>query len=114
VTAAGRQHGFTLIETLMAVLLLSTMALTLTRTLIAAQRGRATSERWMQAAQLAAEGIEQLRAGHALGPPRSGDCDRRGEVVAWNSHERLVRLVVTVSWNDGAAHEFQLSTLVHR
>ena len=54
-TRAGRQRGFTLIEVLMAVVLLSTMALALSRTLIASQRARAASERWMQATRLAAE-----------------------------------------------------------
>jgi prepilin-type N-terminal cleavage/methylation domain-containing protein len=117
--AAGRQHGFTLIEVLVAVLLLSMMALSLTRTLMVSQRARATSERWTQAAQLAAEGIEQLRAGHPLGPIRvPGEFSRRAEVAAWNGHAGLVRLVVTVSWHDGAAAaaapEFRLSTLVRR
>jgi prepilin-type N-terminal cleavage/methylation domain-containing protein len=107
--------GFTLIEVLMAVLLLSLMALTLTQTLIASQRACAVSERWAQAAQLAAEGIEQLRAGHTPGPARvPGGFDRRAEVTPWNGHHGLFRLVVTVSWNDGAAHDFQLTTLAHR
>jgi prepilin-type N-terminal cleavage/methylation domain-containing protein len=115
VTRAGRQRGFTLIEVLMAVVLLSTMALALSRTLIASQRARAASERWMQATRLAAEGIEQLRAGQPVGPSRvPGDFDRRGEVTAWNDDDRLVRLAVTVSWNDGEPHDFQLTTLVHR
>jgi prepilin-type N-terminal cleavage/methylation domain-containing protein len=115
VTPAGRQRGFTLIEVLMAVVLLSTMALALTRTLIASQRARAVSERWMQATQLAAEGIEQLRAGQPVGPIRIlGDFDRRGEVTPWMGNDRLVRLAVTVSWNDGEAHDFQLTTLMHR
>jgi prepilin-type N-terminal cleavage/methylation domain-containing protein len=115
VTAAGKQHGFTLIEVLVAVLLLSTMALTLSQTLIASQRARATSERWTHAAQLAAEGIEQLRTGQAPGPVRiPGDFGRHAEVAAWNGHAKLVQLTVTVSWNDGTAHDFQLSTLVRR
>jgi prepilin-type N-terminal cleavage/methylation domain-containing protein len=115
VSGPGTPRGFTLIEVLVAVLLLSTMALTLSRTLIASQRARATSERWTQAAQLAAEGVEQLRTGQALGPVRiPGDFGRRAAVTAWNGHDRLVQLVVTVSWNDGSAHDFQLSTLARR
>ena len=65
-----RTHGFTLIEVAMGVLVLSMMALTLSRVLIASQHARAASERWVQAVELAAEGIEQLRAGHPLGPIR--------------------------------------------
>ena len=99
----------------MAVLLLSTMALALTQTLIASQQARAASERWTQAAWLAAEGIEQLRAGQSLGPIRiPGDFGRRAEVTAWSGHDRLVQLVVTVSWNDGVAHDFELTTLERR
>lgn len=104
-----------LIEVLVAVALLSTLALALTETLIASQHARATSERWIQATQLAAEGIEQLRGGHALEPIRiGGDFDRRGEVTVWNGHDRLVQVAVTVSWNDGTPHECQLTTLVRR
>lgn len=114
-TVAGKAYGFTLIEVLVAVLLLSMMALALSRTLIASQRARTSSERWTQAAQLAAEGIEQLRTGEAVGPVGiPGDFGRRAEVAAWNGHDNLVQLTVTVSWNDGTAHDFQLSTLARR
>ncbi len=114
-TLARAQNGSTLIELLMAVLLLSTMALTLTQTLIAAQRARTASERWTQAALLAAEGVEQLRAGHALGPIRiAGGFSRHAEVSPWSGHDRLVQLAVTVVWNDGADHDFRLVTLERR
>ena len=114
-SVAADKRGVTLIEVLVAVVLLSTMALALTQTLIASQRARAVSERWIQATQLAAEGLEQLRAGHALRPLRNaGDFERRGEVTAWHGHDGLLLLAVTVSWNDGAPQECQLSTLVRR
>lgn len=114
-TAADEQRGFTLIEVLVAVLLLSSMALTVTQTLIVSERARATSERWTHAAQLAAEGIEQLRAGQPLAPIRiPGDFERHAEVTSWAAHASLVELVVTVSWNDGARHEFHLHTLERR
>jgi len=113
--AAGRQHGFTLVEVLVAVLLLSSMALTLTQTLMVSERGRATSERWTQAAQLAAEGIEQLRAGHPLAPIRiASDFERHAEVTPWKAHARVAEVVVTVSWNDDGPHDFQLHTLERR
>lgn len=111
----SRVRGFTLVEVIIAVFLLSVIALGLTNTLIGAQRARVVSERWMQATQLAAEGIEQLRAGQALEPTRiAGYFDRASRVVAWNDHPGLSRLEVTVSWNDGAPRSFQLTTLVRR
>lgn len=113
--SGGDKQGFTLIEVLMAVLLLSTIALALTRTLISSQRARAASERWLQATQLAAEGIEQLRTGQPLGPIHiPGDFDRAAQVTPWSGHDGLVRLDVTVSWDDGEPHRFQLSTLARR
>lgn len=99
----------------MAVLLLSAIALGLTRTLVGAQRARAVSEKWMQATQLAAEGIEQLRAGRTLGPLRiAGGFERSGSATLLTGHAALYRLEVTVSWNDGQPHSMQLSTLVRR
>jgi len=113
--ATARYRGFTLVEVLVAVLLLSSMALTLTQTLIASERARATSERWTQAAQLAAEGIEQLRAGHPLTAIRiPGAFERHATVTPWSGHAGLVELAVTVSWNDGAPHDLQLHTLERR
>jgi prepilin-type N-terminal cleavage/methylation domain-containing protein len=108
-------YGFTLIEVLVAVALLAVMALSLTQTLIASQQARARSERWAQATQLAAAGIEQLRAGHTPGLSGvAGGFDRRVEVTPWTGHAGLVRLAVTVSWDDGAAQRLQLTTLARR
>ncbi len=106
--------GFTLVEVLMATLLLSTVALGLTSTLVHAQRVRAASERWMLATQLAAEGIEQLRAGQALGPVLAAGFERSGRTAPWSGHPGLQRLEVAVSWDDGQPHSFQLVTLAHR
>jgi prepilin-type N-terminal cleavage/methylation domain-containing protein len=111
---AGRQ-GFTLVEVMVAVCLLSAVALAVTTTLVSAQRGRARSERSMQATQLAVAGIEQLRAGQTLEtasvPP---GFDRSASVVPWAGHPGLYRLEVSVSWNDGALHTFRLTTLGRR
>jgi type II secretory pathway pseudopilin PulG len=107
--------AFTVIEVMIAVALLSAVALGVTTTLVAAQRARAVSERWMQATQLAAEGLEQLRAGHALAPIRiPGGFERSGRITVWNGHANVSELQVTVSWNDGDAHSFQLVTLMRR
>ena len=100
---------------MVATLLLSAIALAVTQTLVGALEVRARNERWMQATQLAAEGIEQLRAGHTLRPlaARTG-FERSGNVTPWNGHPGLQHVEVTVSWNDGEPHTFQLTTLARQ
>ena len=113
--AARAESGFTLIEVMIAVLLLSAISLGLTRTLVSTQRARVVSEQWMQATQLAVEGMEQLRARQPLGPIRiPGAFERSAAVEAWGGHPGLDRLEVTVSWNDGEPHNFHLVTLARR
>jgi prepilin-type N-terminal cleavage/methylation domain-containing protein len=110
-----RQQGFSLIEVLVALVVLSTLGLALTATLVHAQRTAASSARWLQATQLAAEGLEQLRAGQPLGPVRNnGNFTRSGSATAWNGHPGLYRLEVTVSWVDDTTHDVQLVTLARR
>jgi prepilin-type N-terminal cleavage/methylation domain-containing protein len=107
--------GFSLIEVMVATLLLSVVALALTQTLVGALHMCARNERWMLATQLAAEGIEQLRAGHVLGPvePSTG-FERTGTTAPWSGHLGVVRLDVSVTWNDGEPHSFQLATLARQ
>ena len=108
-------RGFTLVEVMVAVLLLSVIALGVTTTLVSAQRARGVSEQSMHATQLALEGLEQLRAGQGLDNSRMPlGFDRSGTVVPWESHPGLYRLEVSVSWSDGVAHSFQLVTLAQR
>lgn len=107
--------GFSLVEALVATLLLSAIALAVTQTLVGALQVRARNERWMQATQLATEGIEQLRAGHTLRPVAAlASFERAGSITPWNGHPGLQQVEVTVSWNDGERHSFQLTTLVRR
>lgn len=102
----------------MAVLLLSVIALGLTDTLIAAQRARVVSAHWMQATELAAEGIEQLRAGRQLAAVRGAfGFERSGSAGLWHGHAGLYRLEVTVSWKDSQDSQprtFRLVTLARR
>jgi prepilin-type N-terminal cleavage/methylation domain-containing protein len=112
---AHRSAGFSLVEVMVAVVLLSIMALGLGSTLIAAQRARAHSEHWMQAIQLAAEGLEQLRAGHALAAVAiPGAFTRSSSITPWRNHPGLYRLEVTVTWEDSESRSFQLLTLARR
>jgi type II secretory pathway pseudopilin PulG len=107
--------AFSLVEVMVATLLLSTIALALTQTLVSALRTRARNELWMQATQLAAEGIEQLRAGHTLRPlPAGTGFERSGTTAPWDGHPSVRRLEVTVSWNDGEPQRFQLTTLARQ
>ncbi len=109
------RRAFTLVEVMMALVLLSSMALAVTATLVAAHRARVVSQHWMHATELAAEGIEQLRAGHALGPVRNGEqFERTGSTMAWNGHPGLYRIEVAVTWNDGEPRRVQLVTLDRR
>jgi prepilin-type N-terminal cleavage/methylation domain-containing protein len=104
--------GFSLVEVMVATLLVSAIALAVTQTLVNALQVRARSERWMQATQLATEGIEQLRAGHSLRSLPAGSAfERSGTAVAWAGRPGVQRLDVTVSWNDGEPRTFQLATL---
>lgn len=114
-SATPGAQGFSLIEVLIAMAILSVISLAVSTTLIGAQRARGTSERWMQALQLAAEGIEQVRAGHALGAVRiAGAFKRSGRVTPWRDHPGLYQLEVTVSWDDPQPHALQLVTLARR
>ncbi|MFN8627444.1 MAG: prepilin-type N-terminal cleavage/methylation domain-containing protein [Candidatus Binatia bacterium] len=107
--------GFTLVELLVALLVLSVAALGLASTLASTGRALSLSRKWMQATQLAAEGMEQLRAGQALGSSGVlGGFERSVVTAPWDGHPALQRLEVTVSWNDGEAQTFRLVTLVRR
>ncbi len=113
--ATHRPHGFTLIEVIVAVLLLSVIALALTTTLISTQRALVASKKRMEATQLAADGLERLRTGQPLDAlPSAGGFDRSGSDAPWNGHQGLHRLEVTVSWNDGGPQDVHLATLVRR
>lgn len=109
----GCTSGFTLVEVMIAVLLLALVSLAVTSTLIASQRALVHSAQWMQAIQLAAAGIEQLRAGQPLTSTPSG-FERSSGVTPWPGHRGLYRVEVTVVWAAGEPHRFQLATLVRR
>lgn len=107
--------GFTLVEVMVAVLLLSMIALALSTTLVSAQRARAVSERWMHAVQLATAGMERLRAGQALAPDAPGSGFECSSVVTpWAGHPRILRVEVMVRWSDGGPRLFRLTSLVAR
>lgn len=110
--ADDTSHGFTLIEVMIALTLLSVVALSLSTTLISTHRALTASGKRMQATQLAAEAMEQLRAGQMPeGVHFAEGFDRSAQATVWAG---LRRLEVTVSWNDGDAHTLRLVTLARR
>ena len=112
---AKSQPGFSLVEAMVATLLLSSVALAVTQTLISALQTRARNEQWMRATELATEGIEQLRAGHTLAPlAASVGFERSSAVMEWNGYAGVQRIDVTISWNDGERRTLRLTTLVRR
>ena len=108
-------RGFTLIEVMIALTLLSVVALSLSTTLISTHRALTASGKRMQATQLAAVAMEQLRAGQMPeGMHFAEGFDRSAQATVWGGQAGLRRLEVTVSWNDGDAHTLQLVTLARR
>ena len=111
---AARESGFTLIEVIISVLLLSVIALALTSTLVSTQRALTQSKKWMIASQLAADGLERLRAGGQVPAEHlAGGFDRTAIRQPAGGAE-LDRLEVTVTWRDDAPHEVHLVTLARR
>jgi prepilin-type N-terminal cleavage/methylation domain-containing protein len=68
--------GFSLIEMLVAISLLSTLTTALTQTLIAAHRSRAMLQRSAAAVRVAEAGLEQLRSGGSVAPAMDQDLVR--------------------------------------
>lgn len=109
-----RPTGFTLLEVVIALALLSLVAAASTRTLIAARRVGHELTRWQQAHTLAIEGLELARAGM---PPRlwelDGDWTRR-VTVRPGALPGVEAIEVEVSANTGSGPRVRLSTWVWR
>ncbi len=106
------QAGSTIAEVLVATLIFTTVAAGLARTLVAAQRARQTSKYWMQATQLAAEGLERWRAGDRRGDPSPVGRFTRSWQTRAAVAPALRQVDVTVTWEDGGPQHFTLSGLV--
>ena len=105
--------GFSLIEFLVALGILSLISLGLTQTLIAAQVARRTSAAWMRATQLAEERIEQVRAGGSVDVSRTVDeFSVATDSTAVSGYSGLRVVGVTVAWTDHGPRTFVLRSLV--
>jgi prepilin-type N-terminal cleavage/methylation domain-containing protein len=100
-------RGFTLIEAMVALLLLSCAALALSQCLVLAHNAQKASRTWMRAVALAEEGLERARPGAGSGRDTSGIFRRRWSSSTAGAHLR--RIEVVVEWN---TQEFRLATLV--
>lgn len=107
-----RQEGSSLIEVLIALLVFSIVATALAQTLLVALRARRTSGYWMQATQLAVEGVERARSGQP-GPDAEtlGMFERHLRTEPGDASLPLERVDVSVDWQDDGPKEFTLSLL---
>jgi len=109
------EGGVTLIEVIVAVLLLSVIALGLTTTLTQSQHGLRGGGQLLRAIALASAAMEQMRAGQmpAALAPEDG-FTRTAKMSPWDGHPGLYRIDVSVEWTSDAAHSYTLSSLVQR
>jgi hypothetical protein len=106
-------QGFSLIELLVAQVLVMLTVLSVSGALIAAQRYGRSSANWMRAIALMVDAQETIRAGHGLEPLPEGDTHQRVVVTAIESNQPpLRRAEVTISWNDGRPHTWSIINVV--
>jgi prepilin-type N-terminal cleavage/methylation domain-containing protein len=102
-------RGFTLIEAMMALLLLSFAAAALGESFLAAQRAQVEGGRWMRAAALAEEALERARLHGGSGADTVGSFSR-----SWTTSpgDGVRRLEVVVAWQAPSPRHLRLVTLV--
>lgn len=109
---ATDERGTSMVELLVAVALFGLTAAAVAQTLVAAQRLRATSERWLRATQLADERLERIRAGDRGDDPGPiGEFTRTLRIGGADGAPGLERVDVTIEWTDRGPQRFALSTL---
>lgn len=113
-SAAG-EHGVTLVELLVATLILSITATALAGTLARAEHARRASDKWLSASQLAAERLELLRAGNRTTdePPIRG-FERTWRALGEPGISGVERVEVRVTWQDDGPRSFTLVSLLRR
>jgi prepilin-type N-terminal cleavage/methylation domain-containing protein len=108
--------GLTLLETLIALVILGLVVVSGLELLAGTRRLSAEADAWSRAVVYAEEGVDAVLT--TEGPPRAlsidtlaGGFSRRIEVGPWDD-ARLLRVDVTVTWPGGG--RFQLSRLATR
>lgn len=107
-------RGFTLIEVIVALLILSVTAVGLAETLMAAQRIQRTSGRWMEAVMLAERTLEQSRLGGTGGNDSVGSFRRSWGRTPFDAELGLTRVDVVIEWGDPRPGRLHLTTLVRQ
>lgn len=111
-----RRHdaAFTLIEVIVALGLLATIAAASTQTLLTARRIERDLLRWRQAHALAIDAIEQARAGRTAEDAAPTDWWSRRVEIGSGPRPGLTSIEVEVTARTGLAPRVQLSTWVWR
>ena len=100
-------RGFTLMEAMIALLLMSFTGVALGQCLLAAQRAQRESGAWMRAIALSEEALERARARDASGADLVEGYQRSWSSVA--AGDGLRRIEAAVTWS---GHEYRLASLV--
>jgi len=104
------RRGFSLLEVIVAMLVLSLAGAALTRTIVAANRAGIVIDRLRQAEQIAGQALEQARAGHVVAALPAGTPWER-QVDAIQTTPRLWRLSVEVAHRTDSRISIRLETL---
>lgn len=104
-------RGFSLVELLIALVVLTTASLTVATALIAANRHGLQTTNWLRAIVLMIDAQETVRAGHALDPQGEESHHQRRVVTTPDASDpRLRHVEITISWEDSMPHSWSLST----
>ncbi len=112
-----KSHGFTLIEVLIALVILSVAFLGLAGLMVQTTKNNSFGGRITEAATLAQDKLEELRAtswgaitpGSDLININNKDFARRWTV---NPNGNLDTITITVNWNDKTVHSISLTSLI--
>ncbi len=118
-----KTKGFSLIEVLIALVILSVSLLALAGLMVTTTRTNSFGGHLTEAVTFAQQRLEQLRAAPyntivTSGAPviehgvHSGIDYSMSWVVAPNADNSLRRVTMAVTWNDGVPHSFSLVTLI--
>lgn len=108
-------RGFSLLEVVFALALLSVVSTGLAAAVAQSLRARAVARDLMQATQLAADAFELVRAGavpEVSGASPDARFQRRVSLAAFAPSLHLQRVDVVVAWNDGQPRQVALSSLL--
>lgn len=107
--------GSSLVEMLVAIVLLSTLTTALTQTLIAAHRNRSALRRSTTIVRLAEAGLEQIKSIGRVDPLDQGtEFFRDGTLEIWAEDLGLYRAQVRVGSKSSPSIQLELVTLVRR